>query len=182
MSYKEYTVKVYTNGTKHWFLNGNLHREDGPAFEHTDGTKYWYLNGKRHREDGPAVERADGTNLWYQNNKLHREDGPAVEYAKGDKLWYLNDKLHREDGPACEYTDGTKYWYLNGEECTEEEFLKKTSRIEDVSSSETEEVIISMERLATFLHDEGWYTKEYITIRAINKIKELNEKLTRNSS
>ena len=65
--YKEYTVQVYTNGTKWWFLNGNLHREDGPAIECANGTKYWYLNGK-----------------------CHREDGPACEYASGDKRWYLN--------------------------------------------------------------------------------------------
>ena len=43
--YKEYTVKVYTNGTKYWFLNDKQHREDGPAIEFANGTKYWYLNG-----------------------------------------------------------------------------------------------------------------------------------------
>ena len=65
----EYTVKVYTNGTKLWFLNGKLHREDGPAVEWADGTKKWYLNGEYHREDGPAVEWADGTKFWYLNGK-----------------------------------------------------------------------------------------------------------------
>ena len=29
----EYTVKVYDNGDKEWYLNGKLHREDGPAIE-----------------------------------------------------------------------------------------------------------------------------------------------------
>jgi hypothetical protein len=51
MSYKEYTVKVYDNGTKHWSLNGNLHREDGPAVEYTDGTKFWFLNGKEYTKE-----------------------------------------------------------------------------------------------------------------------------------
>jgi hypothetical protein len=32
--------------TKRWFLNGVLHREDGPAIEWTSGTQYWYLNGR----------------------------------------------------------------------------------------------------------------------------------------
>ena len=59
----------------------------------TDGTKHWYLNGKRHREDGPAIEWSDGAKEWYLNGKHHREDGPAVEYADGTKSWYLNDKL-----------------------------------------------------------------------------------------
>ena len=70
MKHIEYKVKVYTNGTKHWYLNGKCHREDGPAIECADGAKEWYLNGE-----------------------LHREDGPAVEYSNGDKRWYLNDKL-----------------------------------------------------------------------------------------
>jgi hypothetical protein len=99
----EYKVKVYEDGSKEWYLNGKLHREDGPAREYSDGNKVWYLNGK-----------------------LHREDGPAREYASGYKSWWLNGKLHREDGPACEYADGTKFWYLNDEELTEEEFNNRT--------------------------------------------------------
>ena len=101
----EYTVKVWTNGTKRWYLNGKRHREDGPALEYADGTKFWYLNGKRHREDGPAVEYADGT-----------------------KCWYLNDELHREDGPAEEWPNGYKFWYLDGKEVTEEEHKRLTSK------------------------------------------------------
>ena len=35
---------------------GNLHREDGPAFQYTDsGSEYWSIHGKYHRKDGPAV-------------------------------------------------------------------------------------------------------------------------------
>ena len=60
--------------------------------EHVNGTKYWYLNDKLHREDGPAVEWADGSMSWWLNGKLHREDGPAIEHANGDKFWYLNGK------------------------------------------------------------------------------------------
>ena len=83
----EYTVKVYGNGAKEWNLNGDLHREDGPAYEGASGTKHWYLNGK-----------------------LHREDGPAVELSNGDKYWYLNDVQYTEEeyysklNPAKELT------------------------------------------------------------------------------
>ncbi len=56
------------------------------------GTKHWYLDGKHHREDGPAIEWAYGSRFWYFNGKLHREDGPAAEYANGEKVWFLNDK------------------------------------------------------------------------------------------
>jgi len=91
------------------------------------GNKFWYLNGKLHREDGPAIEWADGNKRWYLNGKYHREDGPAVECTNGTKHWYLNGKLHREDGPAVEWADGYKSWYLNGREVTEEEHKKRTS-------------------------------------------------------
>ena len=63
-------MKVDSDGTKYWLLNGKLHREDGPAVERSDGTKQWFLNGKPHREDGPAVDRSDGIKYWY----LHGEE------------------------------------------------------------------------------------------------------------
>jgi hypothetical protein len=56
------------------------------------GTKRWYLNNQLHREDGPAVEYASGDKSWFLNGTLHREDGPAVELANGDKRWFLNGK------------------------------------------------------------------------------------------
>ena len=52
----EYEVKVYEDGSKQWYLNGKLHREDGPACEWANGDKSWLLNGQHHREDGPAIE------------------------------------------------------------------------------------------------------------------------------
>ena len=47
----EYTVKVYDDGHKAWFLNGELHREDGPAVEYPDGYNNWYLNDKELTEE-----------------------------------------------------------------------------------------------------------------------------------
>jgi uncharacterized Fe-S cluster-containing protein len=73
------------------------HREDGPAIEYSDGTKHWYVNGKRHRIGGPAFEYADGSKFWYLNGKRHRLDGPAVEYADGPKSWWLNGKNYSEE-------------------------------------------------------------------------------------
>ena len=95
----EYTVKVHANGDKFWCLNGQLHREDGPAIEYANGDKYWYLNSQRHREDGPAVECANGTKYWYLNGQLLAFDRPAIEYADGD-YWYLKGQLHREEFDA----------------------------------------------------------------------------------
>lgn len=47
MNYIKYEVKVYPDGSKFWYLNGNFHREDGPAIEYANVSKFWYLNGNR---------------------------------------------------------------------------------------------------------------------------------------
>jgi hypothetical protein len=60
----------------------------------TDGTKRWYKNGKLHRDDGPAVEFANGDKGWYRNGQFHRDDGPALEYADGTKRWYKDGVLY----------------------------------------------------------------------------------------
>ena len=62
-------MKVYPNGSKFWSLNGQHHREGGPAIEWSDGTKQWFLNDKLHREGGPAIEWANGTKEWWLNGK-----------------------------------------------------------------------------------------------------------------
>ena len=59
-----------------------------------DGNKYWYLNGLLHREDGPAIEYTDGTKRWFLYNCRHREDGPAIEFSNGNKSWYLNNNKY----------------------------------------------------------------------------------------
>jgi hypothetical protein len=69
MSNNKPTCKTYPSGTKEWFLNGELHREDGPAVECASGDKEWWLNDKLHREDGPAVEYSSGAKEWFLNNE-----------------------------------------------------------------------------------------------------------------
>ncbi len=48
--------KIDTYGDKRWYLNNQLHREDGPAIEWINGDKFWYLNNQLHREDDPAAK------------------------------------------------------------------------------------------------------------------------------
>jgi hypothetical protein len=50
-NYIKYEVTVYTNGSKYWCLNGQYHREDGPAIEWANGNKCWYINGERLTEE-----------------------------------------------------------------------------------------------------------------------------------
>jgi hypothetical protein len=118
----KYEVTVNEDGT-FWRLNGNYHREDGPAYEMANGANWWFLNGKLHRVDGPAMDCESGTKYWCLNGLLHREDGPAVVYANGETSWYLDDKYYTETAfkkemakrnkPSCEgkvvEIDGKKY-------------------------------------------------------------------------
>ena len=66
--------RIYESGSKYWYINGELHRTDGPAVEWADGSKWWYLNGKFHRTDGPAIEHTDGNKWWYINGKEYSEE------------------------------------------------------------------------------------------------------------
>lgn len=53
---------------KVYYLNGVLHREDGPAVD-TIAQQGWFINGKRHREDGPAFIKQDGQRHWFLNDE-----------------------------------------------------------------------------------------------------------------
>ena len=112
----EYTVRVYPERSE-WRLNGELHREDGPAIEYIDGSKEWGVNGK-----------------------CHRTDGPAIEYTTGTKAWYLNGNRHRTDGPAIERVDRSRAWYLNGQEYSEQEFNQMT-QCKELSVAEIEQLL-----------------------------------------
>ena len=118
-----YKVTVDEDKTIRWYNEKNQrHRLDGPAYENADGTKKWYVDGELHRLDGPAIEWADGTKKWYVDGKCHRLDGPAIEWADGYKAWYVEGQRHRLDGPAIEYANGDKEWYVEGKHLTEKEF------------------------------------------------------------
>ena len=94
MSFKEYKVKVYKSGTKEWFLDGKLHREDGPAIEWSNGNKFWFLDGKLHRKDGPAIELNDGHKEWFLDDKKLTEQ----EFNNGMKKNSCGDKIVEIDG------------------------------------------------------------------------------------
>ena len=78
---KEYCI-IYPSGTKAWYMNGELHREDGPAIIRADGEKFWYKNGMFHRDDGPAIIWADGEEQWYLNGCYYTEKGFNIKLEK----------------------------------------------------------------------------------------------------
>jgi hypothetical protein len=62
--------------------------------EYQNGTKIWFKERNIHREDGPAIEQSDGIKIWYIEGKIHRLDGPAIEYSAGRKEWWIEDYLY----------------------------------------------------------------------------------------
>ena len=64
-------------GTKRWYVNGEYHREDGPAVEWSDGDKEWFLNGKEaHPETIVDYHLMRGTFCYYneQTQTLHFDE------------------------------------------------------------------------------------------------------------
>lgn len=82
-------VRCLENGTtreERYYRDGDLHREDGPAWLQRDcdatTTEVYFHNGKRHREDGPAyIERhADGSGVeqYYRNGEFVKTEVLAL--------------------------------------------------------------------------------------------------------
>lgn len=65
--------------TYHWIRNGEYHRIGGPALVEVGEVTEWWVDGQLHREDGPAVQYHDTTCVgYYHRGKLHNDVGPAV--------------------------------------------------------------------------------------------------------
>jgi hypothetical protein len=73
-----------------WYLNDELHREDGPALEWPNGSKGWFLHGMLHREDGPAIEEPNGSRGWY----LYGQQLTEEEFDQWLEKKALNERLH----------------------------------------------------------------------------------------
>ncbi len=114
---------------REWYINGSLHRENGPAVEHDAYVTEWYTHGLLHRNDGPAVISVNEYTAWYINNELHRDGGPAIEHANGDKLWYHFGALHRDGGPAVEYANGDSELWVNDNRYTSKTEYRKALKI-----------------------------------------------------
>lgn len=113
-------VHVDQFGNQRYYLNGLLHRNDGPAAIYSSGYQQWFEHGKLHRIGGPAVTFDDNhREEWWINNQRHRIGGPAVICTDCEE-WYKNDYLHRLDGPAVICTpcigfpNGLIEWWISG--------------------------------------------------------------------
>src|ERR1700691_4077197 len=86
-------IVKYHDGSIEYYLNGELHRENGPAIIYPNGSIYYYLNGKSHREDGPAAIWNDGTIFYYLNNNDITEE--VEEWIKENNIPKVWDNSHK---------------------------------------------------------------------------------------
>ena len=87
-------IVEYPNGSIYYYLNGIIHREDGPAIISSFDNRYYYLNGKLHREDGHAIIWYDGTVFYYINdNDITKEVNEWIKENNIPKDWNNSYKI-----------------------------------------------------------------------------------------
>ena len=89
------------NKYKLFYLDGNIEESYNVPLDFTgitelDNCKQWYVNGLLHRIDGPSCEYREGDKLWFFHGKRHREDGVAIEECGG-----LMEKISRKNNINC---------------------------------------------------------------------------------
>ena len=74
-------IKTGSYGTKYYYVNNVLHREDGPAIESSNGTKYWYLEDEllTKKEFNKAIKTKNASTC---ENKYVEVDGVKYKLVK----------------------------------------------------------------------------------------------------
>ena len=94
---QDYKLYIWNNGDIKYLYKQNYHRLDGPANETYHGVFYW-VDGKLHRTNGPAIAWSNGEQSYWINDKLHRLDGPAVTWDNGEEFYFVDNKeVSKED-------------------------------------------------------------------------------------
>lgn len=69
-----------SNGNVFWYLNGKLHREEGPAIEYVKGNRKWYLYGVEYTENEHKTKmRTIIFNRNIENSLDNVEDDTVIE-------------------------------------------------------------------------------------------------------
>jgi hypothetical protein len=76
------------------------------TIEYDDGDTLHYVNGLLHRSNGPAVKTKDGYELWFCHGRLHRNNGPAYIGPEGMKEYWLGG----EKVSKCQFIEMQAEW------------------------------------------------------------------------
>lgn len=92
-----------------WYSNGQVHRDDGPAWVTSEGwvpkIEEWYSRGLRHRDDGPAVVRND---LGHEEKTEYWHDGILSDTEEPKPGGVYNGLLIPKSSPPTD--DYTGWW------------------------------------------------------------------------
>ena len=106
------TVEKNNNFERHYYTRKLQHNKKTPRefFFKIDGTiaKEYYLNGDLHRKDGPAVinyyinNNVIVSEIYIQYGNFHRKDGPAFVFYNNDgnifnKNYFFNGKEYKPE-------------------------------------------------------------------------------------
>lgn len=90
----EYTVYQFEDGGRQYYLNGKLHRENGPSCIYGKDICY-HKNGLLHNENGPAISTVAGGDLYFIKGTLTDENGsPIIESGKKTSYNEKGDRIH----------------------------------------------------------------------------------------
>jgi hypothetical protein len=103
-----------------------------PAIIMANGTKFWYKDGEMHRDnDEPSF--IDGTTkMWHKDGILYRDNDLPAFISSAWTLWYKNGVIHRDNNKPAAINSKEKRWYINGKELNKKQiaFLKKINASE----------------------------------------------------
>src|ERR1700691_6204728 len=80
------SIAEYPSGILEYYLNGILHREDGPAVIWPNEIGEYFLKGKFHRVDGPVIIRNGSIQKYYINDENITEE--VEEWIKENNIPY----------------------------------------------------------------------------------------------
>ncbi len=135
-TFKKIKIDKWYDNEITYYLNGVLHRSNGPALI-SDYIQAWYYKGYYHRLDGPAVTKPNYCNYWYVNGLLHRTDGPAIEYYQEEQKkynsWYINGEMVENWKHEYKYYEETIENFNNIEHFIGVLYKIKTKSINNIS-------------------------------------------------
>jgi antitoxin component YwqK of YwqJK toxin-antitoxin module len=115
------TIRKYTSDSTCQILGYDSN------FKLQGGDVVYFLDGKVHRINGPAVICQGVLFIWAKNGKVHRDDLPAVETQDDSlQIYYEDGFKHRVNGPAVISGNTKEYWIYNRQFIDEDEYVNES--------------------------------------------------------
>jgi len=119
------------NYSMRWFLDGRLHREDGPAVIILTGKYIWSKKGIRYRPENPFLTSIISFEEWYLNGKYDDSRGHRREvFISDEELENTQEVKLTEDNVML------MRWYLFGNHVSNDWLDEYVADIENITHDE----------------------------------------------